>query len=74
MSKQIRIDDELWKRVSVVASSTGRDPEDVVEDAVRKYVVHPADVLDRLRPQKDLTDDEAMELALREIKAYRSGR
>ncbi|MGH2758692.1 MAG: hypothetical protein ACRDKJ_03910 [Actinomycetota bacterium] len=74
MAKRIQIDDELWKRVSVVASSTGRRPEDVVEDAVRKYVTHPADVLDRLRPQADLTDDEAMELALREIKAYRSGR
>lgn len=32
----------------------------------------PADILDQLSPQ-DLTDDEAMELAVREVRAHRSG-
>jgi Arc/MetJ family transcription regulator len=74
MVKRIPIDDDLWNRIVAVAGSTGRQPEEVVEDAVRRYVVQPADVISRLRPQEDLTDDEAMQLALREVKAYRSGR
>lgn len=70
---QVAIDAELWKRVTTVASSTGRLPEEVVEDAVRRYLTDPADILDRLRPKEVLSDEEAMELAYDEIHKMRRG-
>lgn len=70
---QVPIDDDLWKRVTTVASSTGRRPEEVVDAAVRRYLLHPADILDHLKPQEELTDDEAMQLAVDEIHKMRRG-
>lgn len=72
MKRAIRIDDELWARVVAAAERSSRRPEDVVEDAVLRYLDVPADVLDRLRPAADLSDAEATELAVREVRAHRS--
>lgn len=70
----VRLDEELLKAAEALATRTGRKRDDVVEDALREFLTHPADILDRLRPQEELTDEQAMELALQEIEAYRSGR
>ena len=70
---QVHLDADLWRKVTTTASSTGRQPEEVLEEAVRRYLIDPADILDRLRPTEVLTDDEAMEFAYDEIHKMRRG-
>jgi hypothetical protein len=64
---QVPLDADLWKRVRRVASNTGRPPEEVLEAAVRRYLIDPADILDLLRPPDNLSDEGAMQLAYDEI-------
>lgn len=71
---KIDIDSELYRRAVAVASSTGRRPDDVVDEALRSYLEGPADILKRLRPNEDLTDDEAMKLANEEVHKYRAAK
>lgn len=74
VKQQVPLDGELWKRVTAVASSTGRSPEDIVEAAVRSYLTHPGDILDRLSSREGLSDEDAMRLAADEIHEMRRAR
>jgi len=70
MAKEIRIDEALWDRVVAVADATDREPSDVIEAALESYL------FDRIRAaapsRNDLSDEAAMELAVREVRAYRA--
>lgn len=70
----VEIDGTLSKAAAAMAVRTGDAVEDIVEKALLLYLEGPADVLRRLQPQQEeLTDEEAMELAISEIRAYRAG-
>jgi plasmid stability protein len=58
----LTIDEELWKAVRVRAARTGKRDSDVIEAALRRDLGF--DLLERLWDRSDLTEDEAMDLAL----------
>jgi len=58
----LTIDEELWKAVRVRAARTGKRDSDVIEAALRRDLGF--DLLERLWDRSDLTEDEAMALAL----------
>lgn len=41
-ARKIEINDDLWKVVSVTAASLGKSKKQVVEDALKKQLLHPA--------------------------------
>ena len=65
----LTIDEELLRAVKVRAARTGRRESEVIEDAVRRDL--GLDLLQRLWERSDLTEDEAMELALQAQKEAR---
>ena len=67
----VYVDDELLRSVRVLAARSGRRDSDVFEEALRRYV--GLDVLDRVSARFDLTEEEAMRLAVDEVRAYRRG-
>jgi hypothetical protein len=58
----LTIDENIWRAVRARAARTGRGLSDVVEAALRKDL--GVDLVDRLWDRNDLTEDEAMALAL----------
>ena len=65
----LTIDGELLRAVKIRAARTGRRESEVIEDAVRRDL--GLDLLQRLWERSDLTEDEAMELALQVQKEAR---
>ncbi len=65
----VRLDDEVLDAIRREAARSGRSEDEVVEDAVRRYL--GPSVLDRLRERNRLDEDEAMTIALEEAAAYR---
>lgn len=65
----LTIDEGLLRAVKVRAARTGRGESEVIEDAVRRDL--GLDLLQRLWERSDLTEDEAMELALQTQKEAR---
>ncbi|MDP9388615.1 MAG: ribbon-helix-helix protein, CopG family [Actinomycetota bacterium] len=68
----VNLDDEVLDAVRREAARSGRSEDQVVEDAVRRYL--GPSVLDRLREQNRLDEDEAMAFALDEVAAHRRER
>lgn len=66
----VRIEDKLMAEVHAVAERGGVSDDDVIEEAVRRFV--GLDVLDELWTRNHLDEDEAMELAVSEFRAIRS--
>ena len=58
----LTIDEEVLRAVKVRAARTGRGESEVIEDAVRKSL--GLDLMDRLWEHSDMTEDEAMALAI----------
>lgn len=58
----LTIDEDLLRAVKVRAARTGKRDSEVIEEAVRKEMGF--DLLDRLWTRNDLSEDEAMDLAL----------
>lgn len=58
----VTIDAALWKAVRVRAASTGRRDSEVIEAALRRDLGF--DLLERIWSRNDMSEDEAMELAL----------
>lgn len=58
----LTIDEALLRAVKVQAARTGLGDSEVIERAVRRDLGW--DILDELWAEADLTEDEAMELAL----------
>lgn len=88
MSKRkttLYIDDDVMTAAKMTAVATRRSESALVEDALRTYLgagraeaarVDLRAVLDRLAAQNpdDLTDDEAMQIAVEEVHAVRAER
>jgi plasmid stability protein len=69
MTTTLTIDERIWRAVRVRAARPGRGISDVVEAALRKDL--GVDLVDRLWDRNDLTEDEAMALALEAQAAVR---
>lgn len=66
----LTIDEKVLTAVRVEAARTGRRDSDVIEAALRRDL--GLDLLDRLWVSADLSEDEAMDLAIEGQKAARS--
>lgn len=69
------LDEELLRQVEAAAAGSGRDEEEIVEDALRGYLA--LDVLDRVwarNARSSLSPDEALALAYSELRAFREER
>lgn len=58
----LTIDEEVLRAVKVRAARTGKGESQVIEEAVRRDL--GLDLMERLWARNDLTEDEAMDLAL----------
>ena len=75
----IEVDEELLAALSRAAADDGVAPEDLLEEALRRYFgLRGLAVMDELATARTrgtrLTDDEAMDLAVAEVKASRAER
>ena len=80
----VYLEEELVRAASEVAAQQGRDAGDIVEDALRQYLDREAtrvaarqrlrEFLARPSEGPPLTDEEAMQLAIEEQRAYRMER
>ncbi len=66
------LDETLLKAARAEAARTNRQEADVVEEALREHL--GLDVIDVVRRRSDLTDEEAMRLAVEEVHAVREER
>ena len=67
------IDDEVLQHARVFAARTQKRDSDVVEAALREYL--DFDMYERIAARNaHITDEEAMQLAIDEIRAYRQER
>jgi len=66
----LTIDEDVLRAVKVRAARTGKGESEVIEEAVRKDL--GLDLLDRLWARNDLTEDEAMDLAIKAQEAARN--
>lgn len=67
----IYIDEDLLRSARVMAARTGAKDYEVFEEALRSYL--GVDALDRALNGASLTSEEAIDLAVEEIRHYRSG-
>ena len=58
----VTIDEQVWRAMKVRAARVGKGDSEVIEQALRRELGF--DLLERLWAKGDLTDDEAMALAL----------
>lgn len=58
----LTIDEEVLKAVKVRAARTGKGESEVIEEAVRRDL--GLDLMERLWSRNDMSEDEAMKLAL----------
>lgn len=65
----LTIDEDVLKAVKVRAARTGKGESEVIEDAVRRDL--GLDLMERLWARNDMSEEEAMELALEAQKAAR---
>jgi hypothetical protein len=68
----VALSGEIADAVRAEAARTGRTDAEVVEVAVRRFL--GPSILDQLWARSELTDDEAMAIALGEIRAHRAER
>lgn len=68
----VKLDDEVLDAVRREAARSGRSIDEILEDAVRRYL--GPSVLDRFRERNRLDEDEAMAIALEEVAAHRRER
>lgn len=73
----IELDEQLFAALSRVSADNGVAPDDLLEEALRRYFgLRGLAVMDELATSRDsggprVTDEEAMELAVAEIRAHR---
>jgi hypothetical protein len=66
----LTIDEAVLRAVKVRAARTGKGESEVIEEAVRRDL--GLDLLDRLWARNDMTEDEAMALAIEAQQAARN--
>lgn len=74
----IEVDERLLAALTRAAADEGVDPDELIEEALRRYFgLRGLAVMDDLRDGRGdeaLTDDEAMALAVAEVRAQRAER
>jgi hypothetical protein len=65
----LTIDEEVLRAVKVRAARSGKGESEVIEEAVRKDL--GLDLMERLWARNQLTEEEAMQLAVEEQEAFR---
>lgn len=65
----VYLEPDLLRAAKVWAARTGRKDYEVMEEALRSYL--GLDVIENVWARSDLAEDEALELAYREIHASR---
>ena len=65
----LTIDEDVLKAVKVRAARTGKGESEVIEDAVRRDL--GLDLMERLWARNDMSEEEALELALEAQQAAR---
>jgi hypothetical protein len=74
----IEVDEQLLEALRRAAADDGVAPDDLVEEALRRYFgLRGLAVLDELAEQRgasELSEDEAMQLAVAEVRAVRAQR
>jgi predicted transcriptional regulator len=68
----VYLDENLLRAAKILAARTDRKDYEVLEAALRQYM--GVEVLERVWSRSDLSDDEALEIAYRELHAARRGR
>ena len=68
----LTIDDDVLRAVKVRAARTGKGDSEVIEEALRQHL--GLDLLDRLWARNDLTEQQAMDLAVEAQHATRRHR
>ena len=66
----LTIDENVLRAVKVRAARTGKGESEVIEEAVRRDL--GLDLLDRLWARNDMTEDEAMAVAIEAQQATRN--
>lgn len=66
----VTLDEKLLTEVHAAAKRTGLSDDEVIEEAVRRFI--GLEVLDELWERNHLSEDEAMEIAVSELRALRA--
>ncbi len=66
----IYVDEDVLRGARVMAARTGKRDYEVVEDALRAYL--GMEVLDRVWARAELDEDEALRLAVDEVRRFRA--
>ena len=75
VNTQVQLDERLLERVEQRARATGRNRDQIIEDALRRQLDDDLqDVLANVRERSDLTGEQALELAYAELEAMRAER
>lgn len=76
VNTQVQLDERLLALIEQRASATGRDRDEVIEDALRRQLEDDSfqQVLATVRQRSDLTDEQALELAYTELNEMRAER
>lgn len=67
----IYVDEQILRDTRIAAARAGKRDYEVVEEALRAYL--GTDVLDRIWARTDLSEEDAMRLAVDEVHRQRSG-
>lgn len=67
----VYLDEDVLRGAKVMAARTGKKDYEVVEEALRAYL--GMEVLDRAWRGADMTEDEALRLAIEEVHRFRAG-
>jgi hypothetical protein len=65
------LEDDLLKAAAERAARTGRDANDVIEEALRRYL-GLEDVIRRIQARGDMDEDESLVLAYNELDRFRA--
>ncbi len=67
----VYLDEDVLRGARVMAARTGKRDYEVVEEALRAYL--GMEVLDRAWGSADMSEDDALKLAVEEVHRFRSG-
>jgi hypothetical protein len=76
VNTQVALDERLLELIEQRATATGRDRDEIIEDALRRQLDDDAfqQVLAEVRRRSDLSDEQALDVAYTELKALRAER
>lgn len=71
---ELSLSEELLRLAEEHAAATGRDRDEVIEEALRRQLQADelGELIRRIRARRDLSEQQALELAYAELKAMRA--